>query len=107
MFQPGISGNPRGRPKGSCSGRAQTIAALDLLLSKKCNQQAIIDALEEELRAHPAQFFRNTVVPLLPRAALDAPPPSSHDDWQPLDRHPPRTPVLRPRSAVSSSLTTN
>ena len=44
MFQPGISGNPRGRPKGSCSGRAQTIAA------------------------------------------LDAPPPDSHDDWQPLDR---------------------
>ena len=88
MFQPGISGNPRGRPKGTGGGRSQAIAALDRLLGKKRNQQAMIAALEKELHADPARFFRNTVVPLLPRAALDAPPPDAHDDWQPLARHP-------------------
>ena len=29
MFQPGISGNTRGRPKGTCGGRAQVLATLD------------------------------------------------------------------------------
>ena len=73
MFQPGISGNTRGRPKGTCGGRAQVLAALDRMLSKECNQQAIVDALEKELQADPARFFRNTVVPLLPRAARRRP----------------------------------
>ncbi len=93
MFQPGISGNPRGRPKGTCGGRAQALAALDRLLSKTRNQKALIDALEKELQADPARFFRNMVVPLLPRAALDAPPADAHDDWQPLDRNPPSPPA--------------
>ncbi len=50
MFQPGISGNTRGRPKGSVGGRAQTLAALDRLLSKEHNQQTIYDALEKDLQ---------------------------------------------------------
>ena len=74
MFKPGISGNPRGRPKGTVGGRAQALATLDRLRSEHGNQQALMDALEAELQADPARFFRNIVVPLLPRAALDAPP---------------------------------
>ena len=94
MFQPGISGNTHGRPRGSVSGRAQVLAALDRMLSNECNQQASIDALEKELRAEPARFFRNTVVPLIPRAALDAPPPDVNDDWIPLARTPPVDPPI-------------
>ena len=92
MFQPGISGNPRGRPRGSLSGRAQVLAVLDRILSQECNQQVIFDALEKELPADPSRFFRNTVVPLIPRAALDAPASDALDDGQPLDRHPQSTP---------------
>ena len=75
MFHPGISGNARGRPMGSVGGRAQALAALDRMLSKECNQQALIDALEKELQADPARFFRNIVVPLLPRSTREAPTP--------------------------------
>ncbi len=92
MFQPGISGNTRGRPCGSLGGRAQALAALDRMLSKECNQQAIIDALEKELQADPARFFRNTVVPLIPRSIREAPPPDANDDWLPLARRPPSVP---------------
>ena len=92
MFQPGISGNPSGRPKGSVSGRAQVLAALDRMLSKECNQQAIVDTLEKELLADPARFIRNTVVPLIPRSALDAPPPV------------PSVPSVPPPSVLRSSV---
>ena len=98
MFQPGISGNTRGRPRGSLGGRAQALAALDRMLSKECNQQAIFDALEKELQADPARFFRNTVVPLIPRSTREALPPDANDDWLPMDRTPPSDPppVLEP-----------
>ena len=75
MFQPDISSNTRDRPKGSLGGCAHALAALDRMLSKECNQQVIFDALEKELQADPARFFRNTAVPLIPRADLS--PPSS------------------------------
>ena len=88
MFPPGISGNPRGRPRGSVGGGTQALATLDRMLSQECNQQVIFDALEKELQADPARFFRNTAVPLILRAALDAPTPDALDDGQPLDRHP-------------------
>ena len=103
MFQPGISGNPRGRPKGTGGGRTQTLVALDRLLSTKGNQQAITDALAKELLANPLQFFRNIVVPLLPRAARDAPPPDELDDWQPLERHPKSPPPSDPAPAAALS----
>ena len=94
MFQPGISGNTRGRPSGSLGGRAQALAALDRMLSKECNQQAIFDALEKELQADPAKFFRNTVVPLIPRSTREALPPDANDDWLPMDRTPPSGPPI-------------
>ena len=94
MFQPGISGNARGRPMGSVGGRAQALAALDRMLSKECNQQALFDALEKEFQADPARFFRNVVVPLIPRSTREALPPDANDDWLPMDRTPPSGPPI-------------
>ena len=96
MFHPGISGNTRGRPSGSVNGRAQTLATLDRMLSEECNQQVLFDALEKEFQADPAKFFRNTVVPLIPRSMREAPPPDANDDWLPLARRPPFTPPPGP-----------
>ena len=67
MFVAGKSGNPRGRPKGSYGGRIQALAGLDRLLSRRKNQKALIRALEAELQANPVRFFRNVIMPLLPR----------------------------------------
>lgn len=68
-FQAGISGNPGGRPKGSYGGRIMALASLDRLLAKKKNQKAMMDALEKDLQENPVGFFRNVVMPLLPREA--------------------------------------
>ena len=67
MFVAGKSGNPIGRPKGSFGGRVMALASLDRLLAKKKNQRALIQALERDLQADPVRFFRNVIMPLLPR----------------------------------------
>ncbi len=69
QFQPGVSGNPNGRPKGSSGGRVQALIALDAMLAKKKNQRALLDALESELTANPVRFFKTVIMPLLPREA--------------------------------------
>ena len=69
QFQPGVSGNPAGRPKGSCGGRVQALAALDVMLAKKKNQRALVKALETELLGNPVRFFKTIIMPLLPREA--------------------------------------
>ena len=69
MFEAGISGNPRGRPKGCCGGRIAALAALDRLLSRKTNQRVMVAALEADLRQDPVRFFKTIVMPLLPREA--------------------------------------
>ncbi len=96
MFQPGISGNTRGRPSGSVGGRAQSLATLDRMLSREENQQALFDALEKEFRTDPVRFFRNTVVPLIPRTMREALPPDANDDWLPLERKHPSGPPPGP-----------
>ena len=101
MFQPGISGNSHGRPRGSVSGRAQTLATLDRMLSEECNQQVLFDALEKDFQSDPVRFFRKTVVPLIPRSMREAPPPDANDDWLPLDRHPSSKPPSSPRTSVN------
>ncbi len=68
-FEAGKSGNPIGRPKGSFGGRVMALASLDRLLAKKKNQRALIQALERDLQADPVRFFRNVIMPLLPREA--------------------------------------
>jgi hypothetical protein len=69
QFQPGVSGNPTGRPRGSCGGRVQALAALDVMLGKKKNQRALVKALETELLGNPVRFFKTIIMPLLPREA--------------------------------------
>ncbi len=93
MFKPGISGNPRGRPKGSCGGRMQALAVLDKLLAGKKTRKALHYALEVEFEKSPINFFKSIVMPLLPRdAKLD----SNHDvviQWQSLLSNPANDPV--------------
>ena len=67
QFQPGESGNPNGRPKGSSGGRVQALAALDVMLAKRKNQRALEKALEMELLGNPVRFFKTIIMPLLPR----------------------------------------
>ena len=101
MFQPDISSNTRDRPKGSLGGLAQTLTALDRMLSRECNQQAIFDVLEKELQADPARC--NVVVPLFPRSTREALPHDANDDWLPLDRHPQSQPPSDPGSPPTAS----
>lgn len=67
MFEPGKSGNPAGRPKGSYGGRIKALAGLDKLLARHKSQKALIRALEAELHADPVRFFKTVIMPLLPR----------------------------------------
>ena len=69
QFEPGVSGNPNGRPKGTSGGRVQALAALDVMLGKKKNRTALVKALEKEFLADPVRFFRSIIMPLLPREA--------------------------------------
>jgi hypothetical protein len=69
QFQPGVSGNPAGRPKGTSGGRVQALAALDVMLGKRKNQRALVKALETELLGNPVRFFKTIIMPLLPREA--------------------------------------
>lgn len=76
MFTKGISGHPNGRPKGSSGGRAQTLAGLDRLIAMPENQEAILAALQQELRDNPAKPLhqagtRASVLPV--RTIRDAP----------------------------------
>ena len=67
MFEPGQSGNPRGRPKGSVGGRTLALRSLDQMLGKRKNQRALITALEKEFQSNPVRFFRSIIMPLLPK----------------------------------------
>jgi hypothetical protein len=69
QFQPGQSGNPAGKPKGTVSGRTQLVKALDRLLQDETNQQALLNGLEESMQKDPVWFFRRIVMPLLPKEA--------------------------------------
>ena len=95
-FTPGKSGNPRGRPKGSVSGRMRALAKLDEILAKQKNTKAIGKGLEKELQDDPALFFQKYVMPLLPReakVALDSP---GVVVWRSLVTPPKDAPVLPP-----------
>ena len=66
-FQAGQSGNPRGRPKGTCGGRARALVILDKMLGKKRSEAALMKALEQEFEKDPVRFFKTIVMPLLPK----------------------------------------
>jgi len=68
-FQPGKSGNPGGRKKGSCGGRALALASMDRMLAKGPNRKQLDQEMEEEFQENPMKFFRDYVMPLLPKEA--------------------------------------
>ena len=67
MFKSGVSGNPKGRPKGTFGGRIQALGELDRIMAKGKNKKMLSEALEEEFQDDPVKFFKNVIMPLLPR----------------------------------------
>jgi len=68
-FEPGKSGNPRGRPKGSYRGRTRALMALDKMIGNKKSEAKMIRAPEKYLDDKPLEFFKTIVMPLLPKEA--------------------------------------
>ena len=68
-FVPGKSGNPRGRGKGSVSGRTATVAAMDRMLKRAKNMEMFEDEMEAEFRKDVMKFFKDYIMPLLPKEA--------------------------------------
>jgi hypothetical protein len=83
-FKPGQSGNSAGRPRGSGSGRIQAIGVLDRLLSEPEVQTILLEGLRAELIRDPALFFRNFVMPLMPKQAALQPPQKGELPWRSL-----------------------
>ena len=67
LFEAGQTGNPRGRPKGTCGGRVQALAELDRILARSSNNRLLSEVLQKEFRADPLKFFKTVIIPLLPR----------------------------------------
>lgn len=67
LFEPGNQMNPHGRPKGSVGGRARALMLLDSLMAEDANLEKLRDAMQETFDANPMRFFRNVIMPLLPR----------------------------------------
>ena len=67
MFKPRKSGHPKGRPKGSVGGQTRALVMQDKILGQKGNAELLEEKLQEEFQADPVRFFRNVVMPLLPK----------------------------------------
>ena len=68
-YSHGKTGNQRGRPKGSCSGRMKALSALDGILAQDGSKRTLAQALKDEFTANPVKFFKDFVMPLLPKEA--------------------------------------
>ena len=69
-FQPGQSGYPGGRRKGSVGGRALALAVLDKMLAKSRNRASLHRALQKEFSESPLRFFKTIIMmPLMPKGA--------------------------------------
>ena len=69
-FQPGESGNPAGRPRGSCSGRSLALKALDDMLAEESTLAVLKEAMTDYLHKNPIRFFMEIIMPLLPKQAI-------------------------------------
>ena len=69
QFQPGQSGNPSGRPKGTNSGRMQALGELDTLLKDSGTLETLREGFQKKLEQDPVWFFRRIIMPLLPKEA--------------------------------------
>lgn len=68
MFPVGNAGGP-GRPIGSVGGRARALQTLDAMMGDERNVAKLHEALQVEFDKNPVRFFRDLVMPLLPRHA--------------------------------------
>jgi hypothetical protein len=70
QFQPGMCANPAGRGKGNVGGRAQALLLLDSLMAEEGNKAKLRDAMQANFNANPMRFFRQIIMPLLPRDVM-------------------------------------
>lgn len=68
-WQPGQSGNPAGKPRGTLHARARALAILDQILDEAETREALRDALRRYILKDPVRAFRTLVMPLLPKEA--------------------------------------
>ena len=67
QFQPGQSGNPNGRPKGSVGGRAKALAVLVKILGKEKNLETLERALQTAFDSNPIKFLEDYGIDLAPK----------------------------------------
>ena len=70
LFQPDNSMNLGGRPKGSVGGRAQALMVLDALMADDRNKTKLRSAMQASFDQNPMRFFRQIIMPLLPRDVM-------------------------------------
>ncbi len=88
-WRKGDSPNPGGRPKpGTPAGRSAALDSLDRVLSNRRNRAALERALAAAIHKDGYAFFRNIVLPLLPKPRANTLPKPTPKSWQPLDTDP-------------------
>ena len=70
LFEPGNAMNLGGRPKGSVGGRAQALMVLDALMADDRNKNKLRSAMQASFDQNPMRFFRQIIMPLLPRDVM-------------------------------------
>ncbi len=71
LWKPGQSGNPAGSKKGTCCGRMAALKNLDAMLSEAGNAEKLRAAMQAEFDRNPMRFFKNVVMPLLPKESIN------------------------------------
>lgn len=56
-----------GRPRGSVSGRGRALQILDEIMAEEENLALLKKALQANFEANPMRFFRQIIMPLLPK----------------------------------------
>ena len=65
-----IQGAGPGRPKGSPAGRTRALLVLDELLGEADNRDTLRASMQAAFDKNPLKFFRQVVIPLLPKTSL-------------------------------------
>jgi len=70
-WKPGQTGNPSGSKKGQhLGGRSAALRELDSMLADADNLKKLRAAFQERFSRNPFKFFKDVVMPLLPRQAV-------------------------------------
>ncbi len=67
QFQSGHNSPGPGRPRGSVSGRARALQLLDTIMAEEENLERLRVAMQASLEANPMRFFRQIIMPLIPK----------------------------------------